>query len=126
MANKKDAGSMNYVHQTAILCETIKKEQKNQKIYKNYSINPFKKSMYFYILYITTVFLSFHIYLYIFCCLAVPVLCAVRDFCNVTFLFWFDRNHLSRPQTPNRRSQQTLPSILALLLSVEAKCIIFL
>ena len=44
MAAKKDAASINYVHQTAILCETIKKEQNNQKIYKSYSINPFKKS----------------------------------------------------------------------------------
>merc|ERR1712136_382607 len=33
----------NGVQQTAILCETIKKEQKNQKLYTNYSINPFKK-----------------------------------------------------------------------------------
>lgn len=44
MAAKKDATSINHVHQTAILCETIKKEQKNQKLYTNYSINPFKKS----------------------------------------------------------------------------------
>lgn len=43
MAAKKDATSINHVHQTAILCETIKKEQKNQKLYTNYSINPFKK-----------------------------------------------------------------------------------
>ena len=42
-SNKKDPSSINYVHQTAILCETIKKEQKNQKLYTNYSINPFKK-----------------------------------------------------------------------------------
>ena len=94
MANKKDAGSMNYVHQTAILCETIKKEQKNQKIYKNYSINPFKKSMYFYIIYITTVFLSFHMHFYTFFLLSwtVPVCCdellaAVRDFCNKSDLY---------------------------------------
>ncbi|XP_066915244.1 cilia- and flagella-associated protein 144-like [Clytia hemisphaerica] len=43
MATKKEAAPVNYVHQTAINLETIKKEQKNQKIYTNYSINPFKK-----------------------------------------------------------------------------------
>ncbi|PFX20871.1 protein FAM183B-like [Stylophora pistillata] len=49
MANKsKTMGSkgnaeVNYVHQNAILCETIQKEQKNHKLYTNYSINPFKK-----------------------------------------------------------------------------------
>ena len=47
--NKKTMGSkgnaeVNYVHQNAILCETIKKEQRNHKLYTNYSINPFKKS----------------------------------------------------------------------------------
>ena len=35
---------LNFVHQNAILCETIRKEQRNQKLYTNYSINPFKKS----------------------------------------------------------------------------------
>jgi len=34
----------NVVHQNAILCETIMKEQRHQKLYKNYSVNPFKKS----------------------------------------------------------------------------------
>ena len=53
MANKsKTMGSkgnaeVNYVHQNAILCETIQKEQKNHKLYTNYSINPFKKSKQF-------------------------------------------------------------------------------
>lgn len=44
MAAAKKDSTINYVHQTAILCETIKKEQNNQKFYTNYSINPFKKS----------------------------------------------------------------------------------
>lgn len=34
----------NIVHQNAILCETIRKEVRNQKLYTNYSVNPFKKS----------------------------------------------------------------------------------
>jgi hypothetical protein len=33
----------NFVHQNAILCETIMKEQRHQKLYTNYSVNPFKK-----------------------------------------------------------------------------------
>ena len=36
----------NIVHQNAILCETIRKENQTQKLYTNYSINPFKKSKY--------------------------------------------------------------------------------
>lgn len=43
MGSKGNA-EVNYVHQNAILCETIKKEQRNHKLYTNYSINPFKKS----------------------------------------------------------------------------------
>lgn len=43
MASKGNA-EVNYVHQNAILCETIKKEQRNHKLYTSYSINPFKKS----------------------------------------------------------------------------------
>lgn len=34
---------LNFVSQNAILCETINKEQRHQKIYTNYSVNPFKK-----------------------------------------------------------------------------------
>ncbi|XP_067678131.1 cilia- and flagella-associated protein 144-like [Haliotis asinina] len=33
----------NVVHQNAILCETIRKEQRHQKIYTSYSVNPYKK-----------------------------------------------------------------------------------
>ena len=40
----KEKEPINIVHQNAILCETIKKENKTQKLYTNYSINPFKKS----------------------------------------------------------------------------------
>ncbi|ESP03596.1 hypothetical protein LOTGIDRAFT_237600 [Lottia gigantea] len=35
--------SPNAVHQNAILCETIMKEQRHQKLYTNYSINPYTK-----------------------------------------------------------------------------------
>lgn len=45
MASKKEKPAVNFVHQNAILCETIKKEQQNQKLYTNYSVNPFTKSM---------------------------------------------------------------------------------
>ncbi|XP_067928259.1 cilia- and flagella-associated protein 144-like [Watersipora subatra] len=33
---------MNFVHKNAILCETVNKENRTQKLYTNYSINPFK------------------------------------------------------------------------------------
>ena len=33
---------MNFVHKNAILCETVTKENRTQKLYTNYSINPFK------------------------------------------------------------------------------------
>ena len=46
MASKKEKPALNFVHQNAILCETIKKEQQNQKLYTNYSVNPFTKSKY--------------------------------------------------------------------------------
>ena len=35
---------LNFVHQNAILCETIGKETRTQKLYTNYNINPFRKS----------------------------------------------------------------------------------
>ena len=45
MASKKKEGTeVNFVHQNAILCETIRKEQRNHKLYTSYSINPFRKS----------------------------------------------------------------------------------
>ncbi|XP_064625294.1 cilia- and flagella-associated protein 144-like [Lineus longissimus] len=34
---------VNFVHQNAILCETIEKETRHQKLYTNYSVNPFRK-----------------------------------------------------------------------------------
>ncbi|GFO41508.1 protein fam183a-like [Plakobranchus ocellatus] len=34
---------VNFVHQNSILCETITKENRCQKIFTNYGINPFKK-----------------------------------------------------------------------------------
>ena len=45
-ATRKEKDPLNFVHQNAILCETIMKEQRHQKLYKNYSVNPFKKSKY--------------------------------------------------------------------------------
>lgn len=46
MAGAMKAGKepRNFVHQNAILCETIMKEQRHQKLYRDYSVNPFKKS----------------------------------------------------------------------------------
>ena len=44
MAAQKEPVPLNFVHQNAILCETIKKEQKHQKLHKDYRVNPFKKS----------------------------------------------------------------------------------
>jgi hypothetical protein len=40
----KDKEPVNIVHQNAIFCETVHKEQKHQKLYTNFSINPYKKS----------------------------------------------------------------------------------
>ncbi len=40
----KNKGPVSVVHQNAILCETIMKEQRHQKLYTSYSVNPFKKS----------------------------------------------------------------------------------
>ncbi|KAJ8311046.1 hypothetical protein KUTeg_011404 [Tegillarca granosa] len=42
MATKGEREPPNFVHQNAILCETIMKEQRHQKLYTNYSVNPFK------------------------------------------------------------------------------------
>jgi len=39
----KEKDPLNFVHQNAILCETIMKEHRHQKLYSNYSVNPFKK-----------------------------------------------------------------------------------
>ncbi|XP_033115132.1 protein FAM183B-like [Anneissia japonica] len=43
MAAPREKEPVNIVHQNAILCETIQKEQRTQKLYTSYSINPFKK-----------------------------------------------------------------------------------
>ncbi|KAK3592145.1 hypothetical protein CHS0354_019435 [Potamilus streckersoni] len=40
---KAEKEPLNFVHKNAILCETIMKEQRHQKLYTNYSVNPFKK-----------------------------------------------------------------------------------
>ena len=40
----KEKDPLNFVHQNAILCETIMKEHRHQKLYSNYSVNPFKQS----------------------------------------------------------------------------------
>jgi hypothetical protein len=42
--SKQEKEPPNFVHQNAILCETIHKEQRTSKLYTNYSVNPFKKS----------------------------------------------------------------------------------
>ena len=41
----------NAVHQNAILCETIAKENRYQVMYKDYSVNPFKRSKHTYYMY---------------------------------------------------------------------------
>ncbi|KAK0064923.1 cilia- and flagella-associated protein 144-like [Biomphalaria glabrata] len=44
MASKQtEKEPVNAVHQNSILCETIAKENRCQKIYTNYGINPFRK-----------------------------------------------------------------------------------
>lgn len=43
MAGAKPKSPVDFVHQNAIRCETIKKEQMCQKLYTEFSINPFKK-----------------------------------------------------------------------------------
>jgi len=43
---KVEKEPLNFVHQNAILCETINKETRHQKLYTDYSVNPFKKSKY--------------------------------------------------------------------------------
>lgn len=35
---------VNIVHRNAIFCETIHKEQRHQKLYTHYGVNPYKKS----------------------------------------------------------------------------------
>lgn len=42
--DKKEKEPTNIVHQNAIFCETVHKEQRHQKLYTNYGVNPYKKS----------------------------------------------------------------------------------
>jgi hypothetical protein len=42
---KTDKQPKNIVHEQAILVETIRKELREQKLYENFSINPFDKSI---------------------------------------------------------------------------------
>ena len=46
-ATQKEKEPANIVHQNAIFCETILKEQRHQKLYTSYGVNPYKKSMAF-------------------------------------------------------------------------------
>ena len=41
---QKEKDPVNIVHQNAIFRELIKKEQRNQKLYTSYGVNPYKKS----------------------------------------------------------------------------------
>lgn len=41
-SNEKEP--VNIVHRNAIFCETIHKEQRHQKLYTHYGVNPYKKS----------------------------------------------------------------------------------
>jgi len=47
MAGSREKTSVDSATQQAILVETIRKEEKYQKLFTNYSINPFKKSQCF-------------------------------------------------------------------------------
>lgn len=40
----KEKDPVNIVHQNAIFCETVHKEQRHQKLYTNFGTNPYKKS----------------------------------------------------------------------------------
>ncbi len=44
MATKQEKEQVNVVHQNAIFRETIHKEQRQQKLYTSYGVNPYKKS----------------------------------------------------------------------------------
>ncbi|XP_003388421.1 PREDICTED: protein FAM183A-like [Amphimedon queenslandica] len=39
----KEKDPVNIVHQNAIFCETVHKEQRHQKLYTNFGTNPYKK-----------------------------------------------------------------------------------
>ena len=41
---QKEKEPVNIVHQNAIFRETIHKEQRHQKLYTSYGVNPYKKS----------------------------------------------------------------------------------
>jgi hypothetical protein len=43
---KGDKEPKNIVHEQAILIETIRKELREQKLYENFTINPYKKRKY--------------------------------------------------------------------------------
>ena len=44
MAGAEEKEPENIVHRNAIFCETIHKEQRDQKLYTSYGVNPYKKS----------------------------------------------------------------------------------
>lgn len=50
-AKQKEKDPVNIVHQNAIFRELVHKEQRHQKLYTNYSVNPFKRSMLYIIIY---------------------------------------------------------------------------
>jgi hypothetical protein len=43
MAGAEEKEPENIVHRNAIFCETIRKEQSDQKLYTSYGVNPYKK-----------------------------------------------------------------------------------
>ncbi|CAI7993860.1 Protein FAM183A [Geodia barretti] len=44
MAGAEEKEPENIVHRNAIFCETIHKEQRDQKLYTSYGVNPYKKT----------------------------------------------------------------------------------
>ena len=43
--SKQEKEPINIVHQNAIFRETIQKEQRHQKLYTSFGVNPYKKRM---------------------------------------------------------------------------------
>ena len=63
-SKQKEKDPVNIVHQNAISRETIHKEQRHQKLYTNFGVNPYKKSM---SPTHTSVFVGIHFYFFVLC-----------------------------------------------------------
>lgn len=63
---KQEKEPPNIVHQNAIFRETIHKEQRNQKLYTNYGVNPYKKSQYNHNTTVTIILNLYYMYILVF------------------------------------------------------------